>query len=87
MFYDRLTSLFFEHASYFRAMTIDEYEFMFINYSFHEKEFDRICLWWNKATLKIDLRSMVYTAEIFQTMAAFGFDEAKYSGWELGMED
>jgi hypothetical protein len=38
MFYERLLSLFWEHASFYRAITVDEYKDRWVDFELHEIE-------------------------------------------------
>lgn len=83
MFYERLSSLFFEHASFYRAITVDEYRARWMNLEFQEEEYKAICIHWNKATCAVDWNQMAYTVELYEAVTAFGSEFAQYSGWEL----
>jgi len=87
MFFERLTSLFFEHAAVFRAMTVDEYNSRVSNMEFHYMEYYKICMHWDKAVTDIDLNSPAYTVDIFTLLSAFGYSRADNSSWEVAVRN
>ena len=86
MFYTRLAELLYEHASFYRAITIDEYECRIVDIEFQNEEFEKLVKHWNKAVKLVDNDSISYTVDIFSFMATLGWDAADYSEWEVEFE-
>jgi len=87
MFFDRLISLFFEHASVFRAMTVDEYYFGFRDRESHFDEYEKLCFNWDRLVTEIDLNCPVYTVEVFEMLYSFGYCRAAFSDWEMAVRN
>jgi hypothetical protein len=86
MFFPQLQRVFFEHAKFYRAITIDEYRQGIVYNEFVEKEFLRICQTWNRASRKIDMRSMAYPIEQWQYLELIRYYHPRLSEWEYRIE-
>jgi hypothetical protein len=86
MFYERLLSLFWEHASFYRAITVDEYKDRWVDYEFHKMEYDKICGHWNKAVLNVFPGSAGFSVEYYDVLALMGWEPLGFSGWEIESE-
>ena len=86
MFFMRLRHLIYEHAYVYRAVTIDEYLAGIVKVEFVEKEFEEICEHWNRATQKVDLRSMAYTVELYRVIEMARSVSNMQSSWEFPRE-
>jgi hypothetical protein len=83
MFFGYLHDLFYRHASVYRAMTIEEYRQGIMYQQFAFKEFDHICQHWNRASQKVDMRAMAYTAELYDYILHLPRYNVARSGWEF----
>jgi hypothetical protein len=83
MFYERLLSLFWEHASFYRVITVDEYHERWVDFELHELEYNKICYHWNKAVLKAFPDSKGCSVAYYDVMALLGWEPIEFSGWEI----
>ena len=86
MFYERLLSLFWEHASSYRAITIDEYKDRWVDFELQHEEFNKICAHWNKAVLEFYPDYAGFSIEWYDVLAIMGWEPYANSGWEIESE-
>lgn len=87
MFFERLTCMLFEHAAYFRVMTIEEYEFGIIDDFSHEMEYRKLHLLWDEIVSRLAWINMVYTVDFFEIISFFDSHKADYFSWKLRNEN
>ncbi len=89
MYVEILRGILFEHASVYRAVTVEEYRDRIVSSVLHEAEYYRLCELYGKALRGIDPYLMTLTSEIYEFLEILGILSAEYSEWEIeeGMED
>jgi len=87
MYFEILRGNLFEHASVYRAVTVEEYRARIASRALHEAEYARLCELWSRALRSVDPYLMTMTAEIYEFLAIMGILTAEYSEWELELEE
>lgn len=87
MYTEILRGILFEHASVYRAVTVEEYRGRIVSRASHEAEYTRLCELWSRALRSVDPYLMAITVEIYEFLAVMGILAADYSEWELEVED
>ena len=86
MFVEILRGILFEHASVYRAVTVEEYRERIVSRASHEAEYARLCELWSRALRSVDPYLMALTAEIYGYLEVIGILSADYSEWEITEE-
>ena len=86
MYVETLRGILFEHASVYRAVTVEEYRELFISKAAHEAEYDRLCEHLSRALRGIDPYLMNLTSEIYEYLELIGVLSADCSEWEIAEE-
>ena len=87
MYFEILRGILFEHASVYRAVTVEEYRARTVSRASHEAEYIRLCELWSRALRRVDPYLMTITVEIYEFLAVLGILCAEYSEWELEFEE
>jgi hypothetical protein len=83
MYFEILRGILFEHASVYRAVTVEEYRERIVSRALHEAEYARLCALWSRAARMVDPRLMAITPEIYEFLEMMGILTASYSEWEV----
>ena len=83
MYFEILRGILFEHASIYRAVTVEEYRGRFVSRAAHEAEYAKLCEHWTRALRKVDPYLMTVTVEIYDLLEIMGIAAADYSEWEI----
>ena len=89
MYTEILRGILFEHASVYKAVTVEEYRAGIVSRVSHETEYARLCEYYHRALRGIDPYLMTLTSEIYEFLEILRILSAEYSEWEIeeGMED
>ena len=87
MYFEILRGILFEHASVYRAVTVEEYRARIVSRASHEAEYARLCELWSRALRRVDPHLMAITVEIYEFLAIMGILAAEYSEWEIELEE
>ncbi len=87
MYAEILRGILFEHASVYRAVTVEEYRARIVSRALHEAEYARLYELYSRALRSIDFTLMALTVEIYEYLAVLGILSAEYSEWELELEE
>ena len=87
MYVEILRGILFEHASVYRAMTVEEYRGRIASRISHEAEYDSLCRLYTRALRSIDPYLMAVTPYIYEMLEMMGILYAEYSEWEVTDED
>jgi hypothetical protein len=87
MYAEILRGILFEHASVYRAVTVEEYRSRIVSRALHEAEYSRLCELYSRALRSVDPHLMTLTVEIYEFLAVLGILSAEYSEWELELEE
>jgi len=87
MYFEILRGILFEHASVYRAVTVEEYRERIVSRASHEAEYARLCELWSRALRRVDPYLMTITVEIYEFLAILGILSAEYSEWEIELEE
>lgn len=83
MYLEILRGILFEHASVYRAVTVEEYRGRIASRAAHEAEYARLCVAWSRALRSIDPYLMAITPYIYEMLESMGILYAEYSEWEV----
>ena len=83
MYVEILRGILFEHASVYRAVTVEEYRARIASRAAHEAEYARLCVIWSRALRSIDPHLMAITPYIYEMLESMGILYAEYSEWEI----
>jgi hypothetical protein len=87
MYAEILRGILFEHASVYRAVTVEEYRARIVSRASHEAEYARLYELYSRALRSVDPYLMTLTVEIYEYLAVLGILSAEYSEWELELEE
>ena len=87
MYAEILRGILFEHASVYRAVTVEEYRARIVSRALHEAEYARLCELYGRALRGVDPYLMTMTVEIYEFLAIMGILSAEYSEWEIELKD
>ena len=86
MYVEILRGILFEHASVYRAVTVEEYRDGIVSSVLHEAEYFRLYELYGKALRGIDPCLIAITVDIYEYLAIMDILSAEYSEWELEEE-